>query len=94
MSIHHSKQNIMSSGEEGKIPYKIETGMGPITDKVITDLIEKFSTEGYRDKIIELITQTLNQKIRPYLYVTTFLFVIILTLILFIIYILLSKRCK
>jgi len=73
-----------------------ETGMGPKTDRIINELINGFTIDNYRDKIndkfLDPITEIINQKTKPYVYLTYGLYSINIILLLVIIYILLNKK--
>lgn len=75
---------------------RIETGMGPMTDKLINELIDGFAIDNYQDKIndkfVDPITKIINQRIQPYIYASGILYIVIIMLLLIIIYMLNKKR--
>jgi hypothetical protein len=75
---------------------KFETGIGPFTDKVLSSIIDKVTGDDFKeiltDKIVDPITIIINKKIRPYLYIGIFLYLIVLVLLVFIIYLLIKKK--
>jgi len=75
---------------------KFETGMGPMTDSILNLILEKISTTNFREKLTDNImcpiSQMVNQRIRPYVYISVVLYCIIIILLLAIIYLLLKKN--
>jgi hypothetical protein len=74
----------------------IQTGLGPVTDKIISDLLDKFTIEKYQDRIndgfIDPLTQLVNQRLKPYVYFGGVLYIINVGLLLLVIYLLLSRK--
>jgi hypothetical protein len=75
---------------------KIETGMGPITDKIINEFINGISIDNYEsrinDKVLDPITKLINKKMQPYMYLSGGLYIVIILLLLIIIYMLFTKK--
>lgn len=76
----------------------VRTGIGPMTDRIINELIDKIDINDYKEKIYEKIvdplTSMINKRIQPYIYFSAGLYILIIILLLIIIYILLNKKCK
>lgn len=76
--------------------FKLSTGMGPITDRIINELMNGFTIDDYRDKIndkfVDPMTKIINQRLRPYMYISGGLYIIIIVLLLIIIYILIIRK--
>jgi len=74
----------------------VETGMGPITDRIINELINGFAIDNYHDKIndkfVDPITKIINRRMLPYVYLSGGLYIIIIVLLLIIIYMLTNKK--
>jgi hypothetical protein len=72
------------------------TGMGPVTDKIINDIIQKLSADGVKDQLlyrcIDPVTEIINEKIQPYIYVSIGLYIIVIMLLLIIIYLLIVRK--
>lgn len=75
---------------------RFSTGIGPRVDKFLNGIIDKISTDEFREnlsnKIVGPITDIVNQKIKPYIYIGIGLYVILLVLLLIIIYMLYKKN--
>jgi hypothetical protein len=75
---------------------KFETGMGPITDRILNELINGISIDTYEsrinDKLVDPITRIINKRVQPYMYLSAGLYIIIIILLLVIIYMLFSQR--
>lgn len=75
---------------------KLKTGMGPITDRIINELIDGFAIDNYQDKInnkfVDPITEIINRRVQPYVYLSGGLYVVIIILLCVIIYILINKK--
>lgn len=67
---------------------KIETGLGPITDNILKTLMDKLVGDEFKellsDKIVDPVLQLVNAKIKPYIYGSIFLYVIVIILLLMI----------
>lgn len=94
-----------SSGANRKIPVpqfisqsqnKLKTGMGPVTDRIVNELIDGFTIDAYQDKInnkfVDPITEIINRRVQPYVYLSGGLYIVIIILLCVIIYILLHKK--
>ena len=68
----------------------VETGMGPITDRLINELINNIMTD--QNKLVDPLTNMINRRIQPYIYFIAGLYVLIIGLLIVIIYILLNKK--
>jgi len=66
-----------------------ESGIGPITDKIINGVFDVITNKDFNEKIsnklVTPLTQIVNDKIKPYIYISGFLYLIIITLLLIII---------
>jgi len=73
-----------------------ETGLGPVTDKLLNTIFEKITTKDFKEKIAEKIvdpvTEIINEKIQPYVYISMGLYIILIILLLVIIYLLLVRK--
>ena len=78
------------------ITANIETGMGPITDRMINELINGFAIDNYKDKIndklVDPLTSIINRRMQPYVYLSGGLYIVIIVLLLIIIYVLITKK--
>lgn len=76
---------------------KFETGIGPMTDKILNSIIDKLSADNLKekltDKVVYPLTEIVNEKIRPYIYISLILYLVIIILLIAIIY-LLARRKK
>ena len=76
----------------------LETGMGPVTDRILNEFIDGIANDKYRDKINDKVvyplTTIINQRVQPYVYFSAGLYILIIILLLIIIYILLNKKSK
>ncbi|AGC01860.1 hypothetical protein H012_gp603 [Acanthamoeba polyphaga moumouvirus] len=74
---------------------KFETGIGPMTDKILNSIFDRITTDGFReklmDKIVDPITGIINEKIRPYIYLIIIMYIILVILLITIIYLLVKK---
>ena len=90
---HHG---ILSDSENSLADQSIVTGLGPITVKVVNDLVVKMSNGGLKEKLIskyiDPVTEIINVKIQPYIYVGLGLYMIVIILFLVVIYLLLIKK--
>ena len=75
---------------------RIETGVGPITDRLLANILNRISNGNFKemltDKIVDPITGIINEKIRPYIYISVVLYIIIIILLVVIIYLLVRKK--
>ena len=75
---------------------KIETGIGPVTDRLLGTVIDRLANSDFReiltDKIVDPITEVVNRKIRPYIYAGVGLYTVLVVLLAIIIYLLMKKK--
>ena len=75
---------------------KFETGIGPVTDRLLGTVIDRLTNSDFReiltDKIVDPITEIINRKIRPYVYVSIGLYTVVIVLLIIIIYLLMKKK--
>lgn len=76
--------------------FRFETGIGPITDKILNSILDRLTTDNFKerltDKIVDPVTTIINQKIKPYIYTSMALYAILVILLVIIIYLLVTKR--
>lgn len=67
----------------------INTGLGPTTDRVINNIIDKINTpavkETVNDKIIDPIKIKVMNVVRPYLYIGGIMYIVIILLLIIVI---------
>jgi hypothetical protein len=77
---------------------KIETGIGPTVDGIINFILKKLEVDQVKNKISDNILcpamDMINQKIRPYVYISLGLYLIIVVLLVVIFYILVNLYRK
>lgn len=75
----------------------LNTGFGPMTNKIINELIGSIDIDNHRDKIydkvVDPLTGIVQKRMLPYLYFSAGLYILIIVLLLIIIYILHNKKC-
>ena len=75
---------------------KFKTGIGPMTDNIINQCIDKITSNEVKnklaDKILEPIIDIVNEKIQPYIYLITALYIIIVILIIVNMYLVIKNR--
>lgn len=75
--------------------YRFETGIGPVTDRVLSSVLSTLNRNDFRtlvtDKIMDPITNAVNEKIKPYVYTSIIMYLILLVLLIYAI-ILLKKK--
>jgi hypothetical protein len=75
---------------------KFQTGIGPVTDRLLGNLLDRFSGNDFKeiliDKIVDPITEIINKRIQPYVYISITLYAIVIILLVVIIYLLLKKK--
>lgn len=75
---------------------RIETGLGPITDSIVANLIDKITQSNIGEivtgKIIDQASLTVMKKIRPYV-ITSIIMYLFLAIMLVAILIIIRKRC-
>jgi len=76
--------------------FKFNTGIGPITDRILNSILDRLATDSFRekltDKIVDPITNIINQKIKPYVYISVTMYLIVIILLIVIIYLLVKKN--
>lgn len=79
-----------------QVQNKLKTGMGPVTDRIVNELIDGFTIDAYQDKInnkfVDPITEIINRRVQPYVYLSGGLYIVIIILLCVIIYILVHKK--
>lgn len=75
---------------------RIETGIGPVTDRLLSTIVDRVTSGDFKeilaDKIVYPITDIINRKIRPYVYISIVLYLIVIVLLIIIIVLLSKKR--
>lgn len=74
---------------------KIETNIGPLTDKIINSLLFYFSSKDFKHKIIHHTKPYIDKgkkKIKLYLIIGFILYLLLIILLIIIIYILLKRK--
>ena len=75
---------------------KFQSGIGPTTDKIINYIIEIITADSFREKItnklVDPVTEMINAKVKPYIYMSIGLYCLVIVLLLIIIYLLISTR--
>ena len=78
--------------------YDFASGLGPITDKILNGMFDAITNRDFKDKIsdklINPLTQIVNDKIKPYVCMGVFLYSIVFIMLLIIIYLLYTKNKK
>jgi hypothetical protein len=73
-----------------------ETGIGPITDRILYAVVNKLNKLDYSnilaDKIVEPVTVIVREKAKPYIYTCLVLYGIVVILLLMILCILMKKK--
>lgn len=76
--------------------YRVETGIGPLVDKVLNTILDRITSDNFREqltnKIIDPVTNVVNEKIKPYLYISIILYLVLVVLLTIIIYLLVKKK--
>ena len=78
----------------------IETGIGPMTDRFLSNIVNKLSNKNFQDmvskKIVDPVMLVVVKKMQPYIYMVLLLYAILLFLIIYMIYKLniINKKCK
>lgn len=69
-----------------------ESGFGPITDRILNNIYNFLTNKEFQDKVsdklVNPLTQIINDKMRPYIYMSIVLYGIIIVLLITIIYML------
>lgn len=73
-----------------------DTAIGPVSVNILQKFFDKLSNSYFKEilnqKILDPITHTINDKIRPYVYIGLILYIIIVALLVVIIILLLKKN--
>lgn len=84
------------SNKEHVNPNYFNTGIGPITDKILNVILNRLTSDCFKekltDKIVDPITTIINEKIKPYVYVSLGLYGIILIMLIIIIYLSMKNK--
>jgi len=74
----------------------ITTGLGPMTDKFLNNVFSQLDTEKLKTKLtdnfVDSMTDVVNQKIQPYVYVGIALYSVVIMLLCIIIYLVIIKK--
>lgn len=74
----------------------IVTGMGPVTDKMINDLINNCNNRIIKDlitnRLINPLTEIINKKTQPYIHFGIGLYITVIVMLCIIIYLLIAKK--
>jgi len=69
-----------------------ESGFGPFTDRILNKIFDVVTNKDFQekisDKLVTPLTQIMNEKIKPYIYLSIILYGIIIVLLFIIIYML------
>lgn len=75
---------------------KLVTGMGPMTDRVISTFIDKFSSSEVKDAIVDKIVDPMivvvSKKARPYIYGVLAMYISIIILLIIIIFLIVKNK--
>lgn len=78
--------------------FRVVTGIGPVTDRILNGVLDKLSSREFKeklnDKLIDPLTQIVNEKMQPYIYASLALYSIVIILLLIIIYFVVIKKQK
>ena len=76
--------------------FRFETGIGPVTDNILNTILDRLSSDGFKekltDKIVDPVTTMINKKIKPYVKISIGLYSIVIVLLCIIIYLIMSKK--
>ena len=76
--------------------FKFQTGIGPMTDKILNSILDRLTSDSFKekltDKIVDPVTEIINRKIKPYVYTSIGLYSIVILLLLIIIYLLIVRK--
>lgn len=86
----------MSAKKDSYRSSKIETGVGPITDQLLNSLVDKLNSDNFKTdvmgKLMDPVSEILNEKIKPYIQISMALYGIVIILMLVIIYLLITQK--
>lgn len=75
---------------------KLETGIGPVTDKILNSVLASLQSDDLKKKIsnivIDPVTDVIVLKMKPYMYAVIGLYIFIILLLFIVIYLLIRKR--
>ena len=75
---------------------RIETGLGPLTDRVLNTILDKLSSDNFREqlsnRIVDPTLGIINRKIKPYIYTMIIAYAILVVLLIIIIWLLVKRR--
>lgn len=76
--------------------FKIETGIGPMTDNLLNCILDRLSNDNFKEKltnkIVDPVTFMINRKIKPYINLSVGLYGLVIVLLCVIIYLLVKKK--
>lgn len=85
-----------SNSPEYRNNFNLETGIGPMTDNILNTILDRVTTGDFKerltDKIVSPVTNIINKKIQPYIYLAAGSYVLLLILLLIIIYMLMKNK--
>lgn len=76
--------------------YNVNTGIGPLTDNIFNSLLDRVTTDKFRERltnqIVDPTIDMLNHKLRPYINMAIAAYVLLVVLLIVIIYLQLRKK--
>ena len=76
--------------------FKFETGIGPMTDRLLNTILDRLTTGNFKgkltDAVLDPVTEVIYVKIKPYVYASLLLYSILIVLLVIIIYLLVVKK--
>lgn len=76
----------------------IQTGIGPMTDNFINGVLNRVAEDDVKtalgDALLEPATDILHSMLQPYVYAAVIMFIIIVCLLIWIIYLLISPKTQ
>lgn len=85
-----------SGGKNENNDIKFQTGIGPMTDRILNTILEMVTADKFKekitDKVVYPVTEIINDKIKPYIYMAAGLYCVLIVLLIVIIYLLISAR--
>lgn len=71
------------------------TGIGPMTDNILNNILERITSDSFKEqlsnKIVGPVISLINSKIKPYVYLSIGLYMIIIILLIIIIFLVRRK---